>query len=91
VIDPLRLINKRCFIQGAIRLESVIVGDRGRPRFQVKLFEAKVRILDAGFKSLLEPGHVFSKNNRPKQQQQKPPTTNANANAVEVEVATTEI
>lgn len=64
VIDPLRLINKRCFIQGAIRLESVIIGDRGRPRFQVKLFEAKVRILDAGFKSLLDPGQVFPKNTR---------------------------
>lgn len=59
VIDPRILINKRCFIQGAIRLESILIGNR--PRIQVKLFEAKVRLLDNGIKSLLEPGKVFSK------------------------------
>jgi len=60
-VDPLQLINRRCFIHGAIRLESIIIGNRVRPRFQVKLFEARVRFLDNGFKSLLEPGKVFPK------------------------------
>lgn len=60
-IDPIRLLNRRCFIHGAIRLESIMIGNRIRPRFQVKLFEARVRFLDMGFKSLLEPGKVFPK------------------------------
>jgi hypothetical protein len=60
-IDPMSLMNRRCFIHGAIRLESINIGPRIRPRFQIKLFEARVRFLDSGFKSLLEPGKVFPK------------------------------
>lgn len=65
-IDPLQLINRRCFITGAIKLESIIVSNKGRPRFQVKLFEARVRFIDTGFKSLLDPGRVYPKNNKQK-------------------------
>lgn len=61
-LDPLQLVNRRCIIQGAIRIESIIVGNKGRPKFQVKLFEARVKFLDSGFKSLLDPGKVYPKN-----------------------------
>lgn len=60
-LDPLRLLNRRCLINGAIRIESIIVGNNIRPRFQIKLFEARVRFPDVGFKSLLEPGVIFPK------------------------------
>lgn len=56
-IDPNLLINKRCVIQAAIRFESIIIGTK--IRFQLKLLEARVRLLERGFKSLLEPGKVF--------------------------------
>jgi hypothetical protein len=57
-IDPMTLLNKRCLIYAAIRFESIVLGSK--VRFQLKLFEARVRFLDRGFKSLLEPGKVFS-------------------------------
>jgi len=59
-IDPTLLLNRRCFIYGAVRLESLLVGNK--VSIQVKLFEARVRLLDSGFKSLLEPGMTFKKN-----------------------------
>lgn len=57
-IDPLMLLNKRCLVHAAIRLESIILGSK--VRFQLKLLEARVRFLDHGFKSILEPGKVFA-------------------------------
>lgn len=56
-LDPLTLLNKRCLINAAVRLECIVLGSK--VRFQLKLLEAKVRFLDRGFKSLLEPGKVF--------------------------------
>lgn len=56
-IDPLTLLNRRCLVYSAIRIESIIMGTK--VRFQLKLMEARVRFLDRGFKSLLEPGRVF--------------------------------
>lgn len=70
-IDPMQLINRRCLLHGAIRLESIILNSRGRPRFQVKLFEARVRFLDTGFKSLLDPGRVYPKPNKNKKHNQQ--------------------
>jgi hypothetical protein len=57
-IDPLTLLNRRCLVYAAVRLESVILGSK--VRFQLKLLEARVRFLDRGFRSLLEPGKVFA-------------------------------
>lgn len=57
-IDPMTLLNKRCLVHAAIRLDSVVVGSK--VRFQLKLLEARVRFLNHGFKSLLEPGKVFA-------------------------------
>lgn len=65
-IDALSTLNKRCIVQGAIKIESVILTPNSRPRLQVKLFEVRVRPLNTGFKSLLEPGKVFPKSRREK-------------------------
>lgn len=70
-IDPMMLLNKRCLIHAAIRIESIVLGSK--VRFQLKLFEARVRFLDRGFKSLLEPGKVFSPYRE--KDHQKPPAT----------------
>jgi len=83
-IDPMSLMNRRCFIHGAIRLESINIGPRIRPRFQIKLFEARVRFLDSGFKSLLEPGKVF-----PKSRARVPTTTNKTVPTATATVSTT--
>ena len=56
-IDPFLLMNKRCLLQAAIRFESIVIGNK--VRFQLKLLEAKVKILDRGYKSLLEPGKTY--------------------------------
>ena len=66
-IDPLSTLNKRCLVQGAIKIESVLLVPNSRPRVQIKLFEVKVRNLNSGFKSLLEPGKVFPKNKKQSQ------------------------
>jgi hypothetical protein len=63
-IDPLTILNKRCLVQGAIKIESVLIVPNARPRLQIKLFEVKVRPLNSGFKSLLEPGKIFPKNKK---------------------------
>lgn len=63
-IDPLTLLNRRCLVHSAIRIESIIMGTK--VRFQLKLMEARVRFLDRGFKSLLEPGRVFLTENKEK-------------------------
>jgi len=52
-IEPMDLLNKRCYVQGAIKIESIFVGNK--ISLQVKLFEARVRLVDSAFKSLLSP------------------------------------
>lgn len=43
-IDPMDLLNKRCYITGAIKLESIFVGNK--ISLQLKLFEAVVKVVD---------------------------------------------
>lgn len=43
-IDPMDLLNKRCYVTGAIKIESVFIGNK--ISLQLKLFEAVVRVLD---------------------------------------------
>lgn len=60
-IDPMTLLNKRCLVDAAVRIDGVRMG--AKARFQMRLLEARVRLLDrngGGFKSLLEPGRVFA-------------------------------
>lgn len=62
-IDPMKILNQRCVVQGAVKVDSLIISPNSRPRLQLKLFEARVRRLNnkSGFKSLLEPGKVYNK------------------------------
>ena len=43
-IDPMNLLNKRCYLTGAIKIESVFIGNK--ISLQLKLFEAVVRVID---------------------------------------------
>jgi hypothetical protein len=58
IIDPLDLMNKRCYGQGAIKFESIFVGNK--ISLQVKLFEARVKVVDTAFRSLLNPSVMIS-------------------------------
>lgn len=51
-IDPLTL-KTHCFVVPAIRIESIFIGNK--ISLQVKLYEAVVRTIDKGKKSLLRP------------------------------------
>ena len=51
-IDPLTL-KGHCFVIPAIRIESIFIGNK--ISLQVKLYEAVVRTIDKGKKSLLRP------------------------------------
>lgn len=68
-VDPMMVLNKRCLVYAAIRLDSIIVGSK--VRFQLKLLEARVRFLDRGFRSLLEPGKVFAFPGRGNEEEEK--------------------
>ena len=50
-IDPMSLFGKYCFAEGAIKIESIFIGNK--ISLQVKLYEAVVRRLDQGMKKLL--------------------------------------
>jgi hypothetical protein len=50
-IDPLSLLKKYCYVKGAIKIESIFLGNK--VSLQVKLYEADVELLDAGMKPLL--------------------------------------
>lgn len=57
VIEPMDLMNKRCYVQGALKIESIFVGNK--ISLQMKLFEARVNIIDTAFRSLLNPSVVI--------------------------------
>lgn len=63
VIDPMDLMNKRCYAQGAIKFESIFVGNK--ISLQVKLFEARVKVIDTAFRSLLNPSIVIQSDPKP--------------------------
>lgn len=50
-IDPLTLMNKRCFARCAIKIESIFIGSK--ISIQARLYEASIRLQDSSFKSLL--------------------------------------
>ena len=58
IIPPLDLLGKRCHVQGAIKIESIFIGTK--ISLQTKLYEAKVKIMDMGFRSLLNPNRIIS-------------------------------
>ena len=51
-VDPLKLIGKRCFVHGAIKIESIFIGNK--ISLQVKLYECAVELLDTGMRRLLD-------------------------------------
>ena len=46
------LVKKRCYVKGAIKIESIFIGKD--IYLQVKLYEAEVRLVDSGVKRLLK-------------------------------------
>lgn len=71
IIDPLDLLEKRCFVTAAIKIESIFIGNK--ISLQVKLSEAVVKVVDTTIRGLLRPVVV-----RP---EDVAATTAANANA----------
>jgi hypothetical protein len=63
LINPMDLMNKRCYVQGAIKFESIFIGNK--ISIQAKLFEARVRIVDTAFRSLLNPSVVIKADSNP--------------------------
>jgi hypothetical protein len=60
-IEPMDILNKRCYMTGAIKFESVFIGNK--ISLQIKLFETVVRIVDTNVsRGLLRP------NARPKEE-----------------------
>ena len=57
VISPMDLMGKRCYVRGAIKIESIFIGTK--ISLQLKLFEAQVKVIDSAFKSLLNPNVVI--------------------------------
>lgn len=51
VIDPLSLIDKFCFGEFVIKIESIFIGSK--TTLQVKCYEAKMRTLETGLRRLL--------------------------------------
>ena len=70
LIAPMDLMSKRCYVRGAIKIESIFIGTK--ISIQLKLFEAQVKVIDQAFKSLLNPGIVINRD--------KPPITTNTAN-----------
>jgi hypothetical protein len=52
-IDPFDIMSKYCYVTGAIRFESIFIGNK--ISLQLKLYEAVVRVVDMGVKKLLRP------------------------------------
>jgi hypothetical protein len=50
-LDPLKYMKKYCYVKAALKIESIFVGSK--ISFQVKLYEATLRLADNGMKSLL--------------------------------------
>lgn len=57
MIAPMDLMGKRCYVRGAIKIESIFIGTK--ISLQLKLFEAQVKVIDRAFKSLLNPNIVI--------------------------------
>lgn len=67
LINPMDLMGKRCYVRGAIKIESIFIGTK--ISLQLKLFEAQVKVIDRAFKSLLNPNVIINR------EEKKPETT----------------
>ena len=59
-IDPMTLLNKQCYVKGAIKIEGIFIGSK--VSLQVKLHEAEIKMKDSGVKRLLRPMGLVSNN-----------------------------
>jgi len=50
-IDPMSLMNKQCYVKGAIKIEGIFIGSK--VSLQVKLHEAEVKLKESGVKRLM--------------------------------------
>jgi len=62
IIAPMDLMGKRCYVRGAIKIESIFIGTK--ISIQLKLFEAQVKVIDRAFKSLLSPGVTINRDEK---------------------------
>lgn len=80
IIAPMDLMGKRCYVRGAIKIESIFIGTK--ISLQLKLFEAQVKVIDRAFKSLLNPNIIIQRDEKkpehttPSEEEDKPITTN---------------
>ena len=51
-IDPMTLLNKRCWSKAVIKIESIFIG--AKISLQIKVYEAQVKMLDSAPKRLLQ-------------------------------------
>lgn len=51
-VDPLSLIGKYCFVNAAVKIESIFIGNK--ISMQIKLYECEVKVADSGMKSLMK-------------------------------------
>ena len=51
-IDPMTLLNKRCWANAVIKIESIFIG--AKISLQIKVYEAQVKMLDSAPKRLLQ-------------------------------------
>lgn len=61
IIDPFRLLNKRCHTTAAIKFESIFIGNK--ISLQIKLYESVVKVVDNSIRGLLRPNAI--KNDTP--------------------------
>lgn len=73
IINPMDLMGKRCYVRGAIKIESIFIGTK--ISLQLKLFEAQVKVIDRAFKSLLNPNVII---NREEKKPEAPPALEEN-------------
>lgn len=45
-VDPLSILNKRCYVTGAIKIESIFLGEK--VTLQIKLYEAIIKVVKHG-------------------------------------------
>lgn len=62
VITPMDLMGKRCYVRGAIKIESIFIGTK--ISLQLKLFEAQVKVIDRAFRSLLNPNITINRDEK---------------------------
>jgi hypothetical protein len=68
-IDPMTIMDKRCYVNALIKFESIFIGSR--ISLQIKVYEAKVQMLDSAprrfLQSMASSSNVFVESSTPAQ------------------------